>query len=86
MPGDDLSSSPSCPGRGHPREQESPLSSFRFRQPPTPQFFEWDAGQVGFDIENRRPIQHIDAPNIQLNALPAPQLDGGQANRVRTSR
>src|SRR6266851_7829345 len=64
----------------------SPLSCLSFGQPPTAQIFGRDAGQVGLNIENRCPIEHIDAANMQLDAVAATQLDGGQADRVRTSR
>ena len=55
-------------------------------QPPTAQFFCRNTGQVGLDIENWSAIEHIDPTNMQVNPFPAKQLNGGKANRIRTSR
>ena len=72
-----------------PREarwQRSPLSGLSLGQPPPPQLFGRNPRQIRFDVKNRRPIQHIDAANMQREAFTATQFDGGQRNWVRTQR
>src|SRR5689334_20720834 len=68
------------------QEPSSLLSCLGFGEPSTAQLFSRDAGQVGLDIENWGPIQHIYAPNMQLRSFTVTQFDGSQANRVRPSR
>src|ERR1700676_1870333 len=63
-----------------------PPSRLSFLQPAPPQLFGRDAREVGFDIKNRRPVQHIDAPNLQLDAVAPAQLNRRQANRIRAPR
>src|SRR6266446_9850405 len=62
------------------------LPCLRLRQPPPPQLFSRNARQQRFDIKNRRRIQHIDAPNMQLATLAPKQLNDGQPNRIRPPR
>jgi hypothetical protein len=47
------------------RARSLALSRFRFFQPAAPQRLRRDARQVGLDVENRRSVEHVDAPNVQ---------------------
>src|SRR6266403_440816 len=47
------------------------LTRLGFGEPSTAQFFGRDVRQIGFDIENRGTVQHIDAPYMQIGTVAA---------------
>ena len=61
----------------HPMNEARLLARFRFRQPAASQLLRWDAGEIGFDIENGRSIEHVEAPDVQNGTLAAKQLNDG---------
>jgi hypothetical protein len=42
--------------------------------------------EVGFDIENRGAIEHIDSADVKAGALAAQEFDHGQTYRIRAPR
>ena len=48
--------------------------------------FRMEHSTVRLDIQNRRPVEHIYAPDVQLNTFAAKQFNGCQADRVWTQR
>src|SRR5208282_2166807 len=81
---DSTAPSPEGPCPGLRKSATSiPPSRLSFRQPPPTQLFVRNARQQRFDIEKRRSIQHIDAANMQLDAVAAKQLHNSQPNRIR---
>lgn len=59
---------------------------FRFFQPATAQFARRHTRSIGFYIENRCSIQHINAAQMKKSSFSAQQLDICQADRVGTPR
>src|ERR1700739_2457565 len=43
-------------------------------------------GEVGFYIENRGAIEHIDSADVKARTLAAEKFDHSQANRIRALR
>src|SRR5205085_6981144 len=60
------------------------LSRLSLRQPPAPQLLRRNAREIRLDVEDRCPIQHIDAAYVHVRALASKHFDHSQANRVRT--
>src|SRR5260370_2806177 len=56
------------------KRQSFLLARFRFRQPAAPQLLRWNAGEIRFDIENGRSIEHVEASDVQNRTLAAKQL------------
>ena len=50
---------------------------FGLRQPTPPQLLGRDAGQVGFDIQNRCSVEHVYAADVQKPAFAAEKLNHG---------
>jgi len=53
------------------------LARFRFRQPAASQLLRWDAGEIGFDIENGRSIEHVETPDCAERDPRGEQLNDG---------
>ena len=68
------------------RRRQEADRHLRLRQPPAPQLLDRNSRHQRLDIENRRPIQHIDAADVQLAPFAPKQFDNRQPNRIRTPR
>lgn len=50
---------------------------FGFRQPAAAELFGGDAGHVGFDVEDRSAVEHVDSANVELSAIAMQQFNHG---------
>src|ERR1019366_8290874 len=54
--------------------------------PPAPQRLNRNARHVWLDVEYRRPVEHVDAVNVQRGRFAARQLDNRERDRFRPAR
>lgn len=65
--------------------RRSLLSLLCFGQPPPAQLLYRDTRHVGFEVEDRGPIEHVDAADVESWTLAAQQLDDREPDRIRPS-
>ena len=61
-------------------------SRLGLRQPPPLQSLRRHAGEIRFDVEDGRAVQHVDAAHMEAWPIPTEQLDHGKADGVWSSR
>ena len=61
-------------------------TDFSFGDPSAAQVLGRDAGQVGFEIEDRSPVKHVEAADPQGIAFATEEFDDGESDRVGTPR
>lgn len=61
-------------------------ASLGIGQPATAQRFGRNAGQVGLDVEDGSPVEHIHAADVHESAITSEELDNSQADGIRAPR
>src|ERR1700688_3379731 len=63
-----------------------PRARFDIVEPAAPQFFDRDARQIRFDVQNCRAVEHVDAADGQPATVATEQPDDTEADWIRAAR
>ena len=62
------------------------LTSLGFSEPPAAQLLFRNIREIGFDVEDRRAVEHVDAAHAKFVAVAGEQLDDGKRDGIRAAR
>jgi hypothetical protein len=62
------------------------FAGFGFGEPATTELLGRNAGHVGFNVEDRSAVEHVDAVNMELRTVATEEFDDSKGNRIRTAR
>lgn len=58
------------------------LASFGFDKPAATQLLGWNAGKVGFDVEDWSAVEHVNPAYMEIATVPPQERKDGQPNRI----